>query len=444
MKQAFLKALTENIGLKILAIVLSFFLWLVVVNIDDPTQTRTFTAVVTVTNDDILNKAGKLYEIRDGINTVSFRVTAKRSIIEKLSSSDFSAVADMRYLESEERVPVTITAKSYANSITISSKQNYLYVVLEDEITSRFIIETDTVGEATNGLVINAISCSPNVITVTGREDVVTSIAKVVATCNIAGVTADITESVIPVFYDGSGEIVDSTGLQLSSSTVDVTVDFVTVKSVDVTVKTSGTLPEGLVLGSITTDPTSVMIKGQPANLNEVTAIVIPESVVNLTDLSGSISKQVDITAYLPDGVSLVDTLASKVTIYVNMEGEVSKHVNVPLKNVRFKDIPDDMTVSLSETSIAVNVFGIQSNIDALQEGQITGFIDCANIINAGEQSAILQFDDIEGITVQNITVSIYVVDSKKHVNNDNEVDVGQTGDTQTENDAEKTEIRDN
>lgn len=441
MKQAFLKALTENIGLKILAIVLSFFLWLVVVNIDDPTQTRTFTAVVTVTNDEILNKAGKLYEIRDGINTVSFRVTAKRSIIEKLSSSDFTAVADMRYLESEERVPVTITAKSYSNSITISSKQNYLYVVLEDEITSRFIIETDTVGEATNGLVINAISCSPNVITVTGREDVVTSIAKVVATCNIAGVTSDITESVIPVFYDGSGEVVDSTGLQLSSATVDVTVDFVTVKSVDVTVKTSGSLPEGLVLGAITTDPTSVMIKGQPADLNEVTSIVIPESVVNLTDLTGSISKQVDITAYLPEGVSLVDTLASKVTIYVNMEGEVSKHVNIPLKNVRFKDIPENMTVSLSETNIAVNVFGIQRDIDALQDGQITGFIDCTNIVNAGEQSAILQFDEIEGITVQNITVSIYVVDSKKHDNNTDTENDDQDVENQPD-DGEKTDIK--
>jgi hypothetical protein len=50
MKQKILKALTKDVGLKILAVVFSFLLWLVVVNIDDPKQTRTFTAVVSVTN----------------------------------------------------------------------------------------------------------------------------------------------------------------------------------------------------------------------------------------------------------------------------------------------------------------------------------------------------------------------------------------------------------
>ena len=48
MKQRIINALTKDVGLKILAIVFSFLLWLVVVNIDDPKQTRTFTSVVTV------------------------------------------------------------------------------------------------------------------------------------------------------------------------------------------------------------------------------------------------------------------------------------------------------------------------------------------------------------------------------------------------------------
>ena len=80
MKQKIITALTKDVGLKILAFIFAFLLWLVVVNIDDPTQTRTFTSVVTVTNGDVLKSAGKLYEIKDGINTVSFRVTASKII----------------------------------------------------------------------------------------------------------------------------------------------------------------------------------------------------------------------------------------------------------------------------------------------------------------------------------------------------------------------------
>ena len=209
MKQNLIDALTKNVGLKILAIIFSFLLWLVVVNIDDPKQTRTFTSVVTVTNEDVLTNRGKLYEIKDGINTVSFRVTAKRSIIEKLSPSDFSAVADMNNLENEERIPVTLAARSYANYITISSRQNYLYVVLKDLTTERFVISAQTTGELAPELAVEEVTCSPTVVTVTGPQEIVDKIESVVATANVNGVSTNFTENVIPKYYDKNGDTVD-------------------------------------------------------------------------------------------------------------------------------------------------------------------------------------------------------------------------------------------
>ena len=87
----------DDIGLKILAVALSVLLWLIVVNVDDPTQTKTFTTTVDVINAEVLTDAGRYYEIVDGNNTVSFRVTAKRSVMERLSGTDFTATADMRW-----------------------------------------------------------------------------------------------------------------------------------------------------------------------------------------------------------------------------------------------------------------------------------------------------------------------------------------------------------
>lgn len=40
----------------------------------------------------------KCYEVLDGTNTVTFTVTGKRSELEKLDDTDFSAVADMNRL----------------------------------------------------------------------------------------------------------------------------------------------------------------------------------------------------------------------------------------------------------------------------------------------------------------------------------------------------------
>ncbi len=411
MKQKIINALTKDVGLKILAVIFSFLLWLVVVNIDDPTQTRTFTAVVTVTNADVLKSAGKLYEIKDGVNTVSFRVTAKRSIIEKLSSSDFSATADMNSLENEERIPVTIAAKSYANYITISSKQNYLYVVLEDEQTERFVIEAQTTGTIETGLTVDSVSSSPTVITVTGPEDVVSAIDKVVASANITGVTSNFTESVIPKFYDSEGKEVDSKELTLSVSTVSVSVTFSNIKTVDLVVKTSGTLDSSLTLDSIKTDPSSVGIKGEATALNDVTSITIPDTVINLSDLTGSFTTTVDISSYLPEGITLADGSSSKVTIYVLMSGETASTAEVSADNISLTNIPEGLAVSLDATSVTVNVFGTSDTLSSLDASTIKGTIDCTNLTVGESQTVVVQFENIEGVTIQNTSVTVTVIE---------------------------------
>ena len=411
MKQKIINALTKDVGLKILAVIFSFLLWLVVVNIDDPTQTRTFTAVVTVTNADVLKSAGKLYEIKDGVNTVSFRVTAKRSIIEKLSSSDFSATADMNSLENEERIPVTIAAKSYANYITISSKQNYLYVVLEDEQTERFVIEAQTTGTIETGLTVDSVSSSPTVITVTGPEDVVSAIDKVVASANITGVTSNFTESVIPKFYDSEGKEVDSKELTLSVSTVSVSVTFSNIKTVDLVVKTSGTLDSSLTLDSIKTDPSSVGIKGEATALNDVTSITIPDTVINLSDLTGSFTTTVDISSYLPEGITLADGSSSKVTIYVLMSGETASTAEVSASNISLTNIPEGLAVSLDATSVTVNVFGASDTLSSLDASTIKGTIDCTNLTVGESQTVVVQFENIEGVTIQNTSVTVTVIE---------------------------------
>ena len=86
-----LKTLSKNLGFKILAVLFAFTLWVTVYNLDDPTKTKSLTVNVTVTNKEVLEELGKYYEIQDGMNKVSFSVTAPRSILDKLDESDIHA-----------------------------------------------------------------------------------------------------------------------------------------------------------------------------------------------------------------------------------------------------------------------------------------------------------------------------------------------------------------
>ena len=96
----------ENLSLKVIALFFAVFLWLIVINIDDPVDTQTFDNIpVEVKNEQVVKSKGKMYQILDGTENVSVKVTAKREILEKLTSSDFSAVADMQEMQINSLIP---------------------------------------------------------------------------------------------------------------------------------------------------------------------------------------------------------------------------------------------------------------------------------------------------------------------------------------------------
>lgn len=374
------KALTANIGFKILALVFSIALWMIVVNVDDPEQTKTFTATVQVINENVLTDQGKYYTLTDG-NTVSFRVTAQRSVLERLSSSDFTATADMNYLEDDERIPVDITVNRYASSVRISAQRLYLKVEVGDEMDARFSIRGETTGDPADGFAVDEVSVVPNVISVRGPAEYVSKIESVRAYCDVTGRNMDTSETVVPVFYDADGKEVDTTRLQVSVDTVDVYVEIVSVKEVPIVVETSGSLADGLELTGITTDPATVMIKGESSELNRVTNITIPASVISLSDITQDLTTTVDITSYLPDGVTLLDSQDAQVSVKVGVAGETTQEFDVPVDNISVRNLERGYTTSFSASTVKVSITALPSELSRLSANSITGYVDVSGLV---------------------------------------------------------------
>ena len=79
------KSLTNNIGLKLLAFIFAFMLWLLVVNIDDPVGSKTFENIpVTIEHSEVVTQDQRSYQVLDGTDTVSVSVSATRSVLEKI------------------------------------------------------------------------------------------------------------------------------------------------------------------------------------------------------------------------------------------------------------------------------------------------------------------------------------------------------------------------
>ena len=380
MKGKIISVLTRNVGLKLVAVVFAIVLWFLVVNVDNPNKSGNFTVPVTIKNENVMTDAGKYVSVLSGGSVVTFRVTAKRSIYDRLSSSDFVAVADLKNLEDNRRVPIEIRAINYSKQVTISSRAHYVEVEISDVMSAKFVIEGATKGEAANGNVPADIKVSPNVVSVEGPADVVSKIDHVVATCDIDGLSSDVNENVVPVYYNAKNKVVDTTQLTMSVTTVSVTVDLVSVMDVNLSVETSGELQEGLTLDSVKADPETIKVQGEADVLNKLTTIVIPGSAVNLSSVTSSMRTTVDISTFLPEGVKLAEGQDSRISVIITLKDLQERTFTVPLSNFTIRNLGSGLAAEFEEEEVEVVVTGYSDELDKLTEAKITGSVDVSGL----------------------------------------------------------------
>lgn len=386
MLKKILKKLTNNLGFKLLAVLFAFAMWLVVYNIDDPSSSKNFTATVTIQNAQSVSDMNKCYEVIDGTGTVSFRVTAKRSILEKLDYSDFTAIADMSLMNvsddgAEGSVPIAISANNYTSSVKVSGLTKYLKVSLEDLQEKQFVITADTKGKVADGFTLGDVSVSnPNVIKVSGPASVVGQISKVVATIDVSGMSVDISDNVVPVFYDEDDKTVDTTKLTLSSNTVTVSAKILSTKEVPIHFNTSGTPADTYSVVEITSDPETVQIKGSSSVLNPISSLEIPEEVLNVDGANKDITTSIDISEYLPDGVSLTKNSQATVSVTVRIEPYTTQNYNIPVSNISVNGLDDNYNLAFGQTIVNAAVSGMSSDLSSLNANSIKGSIDVSSL----------------------------------------------------------------
>ena len=203
-----LKKLTNNLGLKLLSLLIAAIVWLVVVNINDPVSTRVYSGVkVKVTNADVVINEGKVYEILDHSDEISVVVKAKRSVLDDLSASDFEAYADMKEMDlTLGLIPIDVASTKHGNKIEeISSKTKNLKVAIEDYATKQFPITSQIVGTASDGFAVGNVSITPNVLKVSGPASAIEKIAKVVVKVDVEGLGADFNLRLTPTLLDQLG-----------------------------------------------------------------------------------------------------------------------------------------------------------------------------------------------------------------------------------------------
>ena len=428
MKNNILKTLSNNLGFKILALFFAFTLWLFVYNLDDPTKTKMMTINVSIDNREYIENMGKYYEVIEGSNKVSFSVTAVRSILDRLDESDFVAIADMDKITIDEDkgtgvIPIELAcvANVNENSIKLSSTSKILKVALEDLMIKQFVVSAKATGTVADGYALGDLEVTaPNVLKVSGPKSIVEKITSAVATIDVSGMyKSGTTYKAKPVLYDMDGNEIDETRLTKSDSTVIVSAEILNTKEVAIAVKPEGKPKHGYTITSISSEPTTILLKGNKDVLNSINSIEIPEELISVEGKDKDVKVTIDVSEYIPEGTTLVSAEDSTVEITVSIGKIREKVFSVNTKNIIVTGLATHSELEFELSSVAVHISGLDEDITTLSSGIIHGSIDVTHLPSGVHEVELMLDLDESKYSYLPVNVTVYITDTSTSEENE-------------------------
>lgn len=444
MGKKILETFTNNLGFKILAVLFAFVLWIVVYNLNDPIKTKTFTTTVSITGKDAVVDMGKWPTIKDTDKTISFSVSGKRSYLNNLDDSDFYASADLSNLVISQDDPTSATIKvdigctKYKSSITFNGGDHTIPVEVDDYMQKQYEVKVSVSGELSGSKAIgDNPQANPRVVKVGGPEAIVSTISSANVSIKVDENTIvsdnQITDRGDLVLLDENGDEVDQSALDIDSqySSIEVTVDVLSTKEVPLKCSYTGTPAGGKGVLGVTLSEESVELKGAAETLNNITSIDVGP--VDISGATGDVKTSVDLTGYLPDGVSLVKSSKSKVNIEIQIETNATATMTLDSSNISYNGLSEDEKLTFATDKTSVIVSGTQSDIDTLSGSTLKGTIDVTGL-SAGTHTVTvtLNLDDSK-YTWGEIKVQIVIEKEQS-------TDSGSDADTSDASDADSTD----
>ena len=397
------KELMNNLGLKILAFLAAVTLWFLVVNIDNPVTDRTFTDIpVTVVNDDIVTASNRTYQILDGTQQVNVTVTATRQELSRITADDIHAVADMRELTLGTQVPIQVTIEGHSYEEAYSTPRN-LQVKIEEEARNNFPITPTTIGTVREGYVIGNLRADPEGVTIRGPKSVLNSINRVCAEVDVSGLSENAELEANLILYDVNNNVIDQTLLvnNLGDEGVSVEVELYQTKNVPIDIDTSGiSAAEGYSIGEISCEPQEVLLSGDEDAMKELDEIQIPESELELAGLTERTERTVDITEYLPDGVTLVDPNANNVVVTIPVNQPGAQVFEVSTNSIVVSNLASNLEVSYgTAVDLELQIRGPEETLQSLTLAKKVS-IDLKNYTSTGTYTVPLNVDLPEDCTL--------------------------------------------
>lgn len=414
------KKLLNNWALKLASLALAAILWFLVVTIEDPMDTKSFSNItVRLINTELLDKQNKVYEVLDDTDSVNVVVRAPKSTLDKMRASDIVAEADMSKLTDINTIGISFSAQNVDSVDSIEGNHDVVRLNVEDKNTKWIKVNYDIVGNVPDSYMVAGAALDQTLIEVSGPKSQVERVDYAGVQFDVTGAISNQSANLDITLYDSEDQEVDADSLRTNVNYVRMTVDVLAVKEVPIEVNYSGEPEDGyMATGVVLSDPETVKIAGSTYTLAAISKITIPEETIDITGENSDKTETINLKDYLPDNIRLADSSwGGKVNVTVYIEPIVEKTLEIPAENITITNVPNDLEAALPEdtTVYTLHVSGLDAQITPLRQAAVRGTVDVnawmeeqqITKLEAGTYTLPITFALAEEVTRDDVTVKV-------------------------------------
>lgn len=391
--------LTRNLSLKIVSVVIAFFVWMAVVYVSDPQVTGRQEITLEVVNDDVLTKAGLSYEVEGKRTTVtlSYRIHTRDRV--NVSASDFRAYIDLAdYYPATGTVPVYVEVlnnKSYLLE-SVTARPAVVRIKTEQIQKKDFDLEIHQTGKQADEYEVEQILLDEDMVTLEGPESVIGRISSVGVEIPVEGVYADFSGTAVPKFYDANGnELSLDPRVTINISEIHYTVKLMKRRQIPLSFEVGGSAADGHRYVGMESTITEVTVLGVDAVVSMVDSIKIPASVLDLDGATEDKVITVDVEDYLPDKENMSIPWNSQVTVTLRVRQLSQRELEISTNRIIREGEQDEYYYDYDEDEITVTVEGLQEELDTLDPSEIVMEMDVSGL-GAGSHRGVLAFPGLQ------------------------------------------------
>lgn len=377
-------SLTNNIGLKFLAVLIALVLWLAIVNVNDPEKTITVSNIpISVTNENAITSRDMVYNVKSE-QYLNITVSGKRSIVSNLSAEDFRATASLKELSKVNSIPVDVTTKnaSLGRKITIvkQSAQTILVDVENVEEKDFTDLVVEYTGKVADGYVAGLSSMSTDEVTVKAPTSIIDKIKKVAVRCSLDGTNTNISKKCPVILYDKNDKEIKSDEIELSDKKIRVNVNVLRAKQVPISTINKDELgkpADGYVVDDVILSSDSITVYGSEESLDSIESLDIQDD-IDVSDAKGDVTQNIDVTGKLPKGLSVSGE--STITVKVLIKKLITRTFEYDASEVSLNDLSSDLDVQLVTKKVKVTLQGEEEVISQLTKDDIAISADLGKV----------------------------------------------------------------